>query len=249
MKTCLLKSVSIVLAFFIMIPYVWEFNNCTVNANAGKYTDLTVIDDGYYRIFNVAADKYIDVYGNSKSNGEKLHIWQRESVQSQIFKFTRNVDGSYTIEANHSGKAVSVKNNSITEWSEIVQLDNQNNTSQKWYIEREGEFTYKIRNANSNLYMSLCYGNHDNGTAIIQYRDDGTSSIKFKLLKMESNDVKSAIWSSASSEINYDSAKQSVQLIYDFTTKSYVTALPVSISKYSYVKNGYVYYTKTTVGI
>ena len=112
----------------------------TQNNNNQMFYMINVVEPGKTRengVYNfaVGADstKSIEVAGSSTSNNAKVDIWSYGNVAAQKFEI-EYVNGYYKITAGHTGKSLTVKNNNITNGTEIVQDEYRGDLSQMWII-------------------------------------------------------------------------------------------------------------------
>ena len=219
---------------------------------ASKYTK-GYVEDGWYRIRHPASGKYVDVSNVSMENGAYLHLWDKaEGNQNQIFHITRNTDGTYVIIANHSKKAVEVRNSSMDDYGEVAQWDYGEVSCQQWRIARNEDKTYSFTNANSGLNMSvlkplnkvieLPFTNetltldsetekrkYENGEKLVQYQDEETTDDEFELIKLSGKDILMAEWTADPSSIKMDSIK-------------FDSCAPVVLSEYGRYEGDMVYF-------
>ncbi len=95
--------------------------------------------NGYYYIYSCMANGnsyFLDVSGNKNSNGTNIGIWQNSYCDAQLFKLTKNSDGSYSIYTKTSGnkKVVEVVNAYTTNNANVQQWEYNGHNCQKWYF-------------------------------------------------------------------------------------------------------------------
>ncbi len=113
------------------------------------------------------ASKVIEVKGADKTDNAVLDIWNYKNELQQKFYLEYQDEGYYKITAMHSGKSLTVKNNKITQGTEIVQYEFQGLSSQKWTL-RDSNINGWIISplSNPNLAVSI-EGTISNGSRMI----------------------------------------------------------------------------------
>lgn len=74
----------------------------------------------YYALRNAHSGKFLDVPNSSSTPGEQLQQWHYNGTDAQLFEF-RELEGGYAIINKGNGLAVTNKNSSTTNGTEIVQ--------------------------------------------------------------------------------------------------------------------------------
>ncbi len=148
-------------------------------------------ENGIYKIaVGSNPEKVIEVAGSNKSNNAKIDIWNYyENANAQKFYFEYK-DGYYKITAMHTGKSLTVKNNSIKENSEIVQQDYENLEGQKWIIKDSKKNGWLIVSAyNPDLALSI-EGTIENGSKIILSKCENTNNQMYYLYNLNNEQKK-----------------------------------------------------------
>lgn len=98
------------------------------------YFRITYMSGGYYRIDNVRASMSLNVYDSSTANGTTLQIypWQG-SYNNEMFQFTRNSDGTYTIRSKVGNTYVGTNITTAT-GTEVKMYTAQSNYT-RWNLE------------------------------------------------------------------------------------------------------------------
>lgn len=174
------------------------------SANAASYV-TKIAENGVYYIQHVGSKKYLDITDESTSNGARLQIWSKYSNhQNQVFIF-RKVGDYWKIIAHHSGKAIEVRDSSMSDYAHVSQWDYAGIACQQWKAIYNSDGTVSFCNRNSGKYLDV-YGNGNaNGTKLIQYSRNGTNAQKFKLYRLYNADILNANWtrSFSTSEISW----------------------------------------------
>ena len=141
------------------------------------------LPNGYYVIsskFDFC--KVIDIYCAYGENGTCAIIYDWNGTDNQIFYFERLSDGTYRIQAKHSGRYLEVRNSSHSNGAEVAQWDwHDSYACKRWYVIDCGDGCYKLINKESGKALDLNGGNTSNGTRIQQYQENGTNAQRFRL--------------------------------------------------------------------
>lgn len=106
--------------------------------NGGQTFTITHVSDGYYKITWGSNGRCIDIEGNPTpvANGKNIHIWTYVGGDNQLWKITRNTDGSFTIRTKKDENYVLDVKDGVMENSRNLQLFESNNSdAQKWLLE------------------------------------------------------------------------------------------------------------------
>ena len=100
--------------------------------NQGGYRPL--VSGGVYRFKNRHNGKYIDVPGNSSSDGVSVQAANASGTASQNWVAWRNADGSYSF--NHQGttKWMDVVSNGQGDGVDVIQYTGNGSDAQKWWV-------------------------------------------------------------------------------------------------------------------
>ncbi len=164
---------------------VWQKNNnknqkfkfVKVNRENGTKT----LEDGTYKIQSaLSTNRFINIADNNNAT-----IYQKTNQKNQRFNVKYLGDGSYQITALHSGKALTDKNSSQVEGTNVIQSAVNNSGSQKWILKDLGDGYCNIISKCNDLYLDVYGGLLANGTNIIMYRKTNAANQKFKFIKSE----------------------------------------------------------------
>lgn len=138
------------------------------------------IEDGIYKI-NLKNNKVFDIDGGKFSTGANLQTWANSNVQQQKFRVKYNDDGTYTIIAIHSAKALDVQNGGTSVYTNVWQYDINGTINQKLIIQDVGNGYYNIISQANGLYVDISGGlSNNDGTNIQLFYDNGTDAQQFK---------------------------------------------------------------------
>ena len=140
------------------------------------------IEDGIYKI-NLKNNKVFDIDGGKFDTCANLQTWANSNVQQQKFRVTYNNDGTYTITAIHSAKALDVQNGGTALYTNIWQYDVNGTNNQKWVIEEIGNGYYNIISKANGLYVDISGGlSNNDGTNIQLYYDNDSDAQQFRFV-------------------------------------------------------------------
>lgn len=142
------------------------------------------IEDGIYKI-NLKNNKVFDIDGGKFNACANLQTWANSNVQQQKFRIKYNDDGTYTISAIHSAKALDVQNGGTALYTNIWQYDVNGTDNQKWVIEDRGNGYYNIISKANGLYVDISGGlSNNDGTNIQLYYDNDSDAQQFRFTQI-----------------------------------------------------------------
>lgn len=149
-------------------------------ARVGEHVE---VEEGTYTIqSSLVGEKIIEIPGNSWDNGTVARLNSRnDEKSSQRFEVISTGDGYYNIIAEHSGKALEIRDGSDASGA-YIQQSNWNKTSQaqKWCFINAGNGEYYIASA-LGTYIDVWSGLNENGTPIWTYTFNGSEAQKWIL--------------------------------------------------------------------
>ena len=162
------------------------------------------IQNGYYAISSkLNNSKVIDIYGGYRDNGTAAILYDWQGSDNQIFYFERLADGTYRIQAKHSGRHLEVRNSSHDNGTDVAQWDwHDDYACKRWYIIDFGNGYYKFINKESGKVLDVQGASTANCTRIQQYQDNGSDAQRFKLLYINPVSSNSTITSKLDALIN-----------------------------------------------
>jgi hypothetical protein len=92
------------------------------------------IEEGSWRLTNVASGKVLDLPGNSAANSVQLQQYADNGGDNQRWMITRTDDGYFVITSKASGKNIDVDGVSVQDGAEIHQYQDTGNDNQLWSI-------------------------------------------------------------------------------------------------------------------
>lgn len=168
---------------------------------------LCAIDSRFVRIlYAINPAKCVDVPAEGiLTNGMQLQLWDRYyGNQNQIYVMEKTGFG-WTIKNYASQKFVEVRN-SYQNGAQVAQWDPHDSACARWDILANMDGSVSFRNRESGKYLNLCGGGiGKNGQKFIQYFDDNSESMRFKIVVMGMEDVHYAVYERdiTNSDINW----------------------------------------------
>lgn len=156
-----------------------------LNSLGSKVTDLSEGD--YYllsAITNVTGNgggvnAVIDIADSGMSSGVSAVLWGLKASQNQQFHVKPNGDGTYSIQAKHSGLLLGASDNGA------VQQTNVNDESSRWIIYRDpAGYCYftPVKYFSQNRVLSVDNNSASTGTSIVLNGASGASGERFRLV-------------------------------------------------------------------
>lgn len=160
-----------------------------VNVAEGTYTFESAL----------AADKVIGVSNDSQDTGKNIALYGFSNKSSQRFEVISTGDGFYNIVAEHSGKALEVKDGSAEAGAEIRQNTlNSSSKAQKWCFLNAGNGKYYIYSA-LGTYMDVQSALTSDGTSVWTYTFNGSEAQKWQLNPSDYHPVEDGVYTISSS--------------------------------------------------
>lgn len=141
------------------------------------------IPDGTYTISIAKDNNYkIDIDGQSKENAAQAKLWQTNNCNSQKFVFQKDGTDTYTIRNVNSNRYLEVRNGGNNGEYKITQCHYTGANCQRWYLIKNSDGSYCLKNKGTGKYMDLSDANVANGTDIQTWKSNGTDAQKWKLV-------------------------------------------------------------------
>ena len=147
--------------------------------------EKTIENGIYYLKAGVAENRLLEVPNSETRNEEEIRIGAKNEKANQKFQVMYNQDGTYTITALHSGKALDVRYGSGKNKGIIQQYGKHGKDSQKWIIVKNSDNTYSIIAKCSGLAIDVEAGSTKVGAKVQTYRYHGNKSQKFRFQACE----------------------------------------------------------------
>ena len=138
------------------------------------------IEDGIYNIHSeVAENRLLEVPNSSIKDEADIKTASNNNKANQKFQLLYNKDGTYTITALHSGKALDVQCGSGKNETPIQQYTKHGGESQKWIIIQNSNKTYSLIAKCSGLALDIKARNTQVGASVQTYCFHGQKSQQF----------------------------------------------------------------------
>lgn len=141
------------------------------------------VEEGTYTIqSSLPGEKIIEIPDSSWNIGTVARLNSRnDEKSSQRFEVISTGDGYYNIIAEHSGKALEIRDGSDTAGAYIQQSEwDKTSEAQKWCFINAGNGEYYIASA-LGTYVDVWSGQNENGTPIWAYTFNGSEAQKWIL--------------------------------------------------------------------
>lgn len=102
------------------------------------------IENGYYKIQNIANEKVLDIYQKCKNSGLEICIRDYNGSDSQKWKIEEIRKDSYIIKNKYSGLVLDIYNSNKTNGSFCVQNKQNNSTNQQFRLQPVVDYKAKI---------------------------------------------------------------------------------------------------------
>ena len=122
-------------------------------------------------------------FGASKNNGANVQLYEYSVAAQRRFKIKYLGDGYYSIIAEHSNKALDVKDASKQKGANVWQWEQNGTDAQKWIIKDAGNGYYSIISKCNGLYVDVTNASAANHTNIQMCDGNGLNAQKFKFEK------------------------------------------------------------------
>ena len=151
--------------------------------NETPKNNISIIQDGIYRIKMKNSNTAFDINGASYDNYANLQIWSSDNSPQKKFRIARIGNTNYyKIIATHSAKALDVQNGGINIGTNVDQYDQNGTNNQYWYFKDCGNGYYSIISKANGLYLDIAGGTtRSNGTNVQLYYSNNSDAQQFKL--------------------------------------------------------------------
>lgn len=130
---------------------------------------ITTLAEGAYAIRSrLKSSMSLDIQKASKSNTANAMVYRWSGKANQIYNVIKNSDGTYSLIANHSGKAIEVRGCSVEPGANVCQYTSNGGDNQKWWLDKNTNGTYTLRNKLSGQVLEVNGSTANNGTNVRQ---------------------------------------------------------------------------------
>lgn len=191
--------------FSLIITLTLTINFMIIPSSAAKVAGGTIYNGGWYRIQHVGSGKYLHIADGSKKNGAKLQLYDLSLDNSSVFQIISCDNGTIKFISYNSGKVIEVNGSSKKERAAVQQWTDKGYKNSLWLPECDENGYYSFKNINSNMYLNVEGNCSENNTRLIQYKWDGTTAEKFRLIELDIKDVSDATWTTYGDDVLYTS--------------------------------------------
>lgn len=146
----------------------------TVQGNVSCGTEGAPIEDGTYRITNVATGQVLEVDGGSDDDGANVQQWAYWGGANQHWELTREADG-YRIENVSTGKVLDVARGSTINGANVHQWSDHGGDNQRFELLHGEGRSMRIEALHSGRVLDVVDGSSDHGANVQQWADWGGS--------------------------------------------------------------------------
>lgn len=137
---------------------IWKLEDKTFARNLGENFTAPILNKNYW----------IPIENDEKSN---VVLKKENGKSNQLWRFERQIDGSYIISSCIDGKCLDIENSDINNGANVRTYEKLCQLNQRWYIvERDGG--YIIQSKLSGRVLDLCANESYDGTNIQMWRYD-----------------------------------------------------------------------------
>ena len=177
------KLVGIIVIIIYIVVLMFQ-NSDVIAVEQSKSTGQT-IEDGTYIIRSKIDQKFVlDVNGASTYNSANVQLYEYSNVPQKKYKVKYLGDGTYSIIATHSNKALDVKDASKAKGANVQQWEWNETDAQKWIIKDVGGGYYSIVSKCNGLYVDVLNAKAQNFQNIQMCDGNGLDAQKFKFEKV-----------------------------------------------------------------
>ena len=141
------------------------------------------------KIVSACSNRVIDVSSGKMENGRNIQLWgdNGTSAQQWVLVPVETVkDGLYNISSSIDNQKVMDISGGIynaNNGTNVQIYKNNKTTAQRWFIERDDDGYYTVKNKQSGKVLDLASGNTKNGTNVRIYASNKTCAQKWRIMK------------------------------------------------------------------
>ncbi len=146
-------------------------------------TKAPFAEGDYYICSAINENAVFDIEGGMKRNGVNLQLYKSNGSDAQKFHVAFGADGTATITALHSGKALDAAGRGTALKTNVWQYTANGTPAQSWVITESAlEGFYTIKASYTNLVMDAAGGSSANKTNIQLYAPNNTKAQQWKFV-------------------------------------------------------------------
>ncbi len=154
-------------------------------------SDLTIptgsqtVSNGIYSLVSgVNGTSVVDVTNASSDDGANVQLYSSNGCNNQKFVFTYNGNGTYTITALHSDKALCLEMPTDDLGENVVQCGTGGTDGDDWIVQKCDGGGYRIISALTGMALDVAWGASTDGTNIRTWTPNGCASQTFDLVSL-----------------------------------------------------------------
>lgn len=150
---------------------IYGLDNCSFAANMGTNFKAPFLNKNGWKILQ-----------NDENNN--VSIQKETGISRDVWKFTRQSDGSYIISSCYDGKNMDIYGNSMNAGANVGTYDSNGNDNQRWYF-YEYDGGYLVQSKRSGKFIDLTGGYQDFGTNVQVWDKNCTYSQVFSVYRSD----------------------------------------------------------------
>ena len=184
-KTIVISRGIGILMTLVMLVMALQVNPAPAKA-ATQYANIL---DGLYYI-KTSEGLAFDVKDFGKKNRTNLQIYKFNGTENQVFRFTRQWDGSYIISCDYSGLVIDLSGAIIKNGRNIQVYESNGTAAQRWYIRNNNDGTFTFESSINSGYVmdvkSKAVGKNNANIHLWSYHGDFNQRFILECIEHES---------------------------------------------------------------
>lgn len=149
-----------------------QFN---VEIQAKPDADLVDLGSDIYAVISSASDGR-----NLSSNTKQINLASNAKTAEQVWRFTKQSDGSYIIKNQYSGYVLDASNTINGTSTDFAMVESNNTSGQRWFVYRNGSDYVLKSKLNKNYVLALSNLNASSAVNAVAYKSGDTAQV-FKI--------------------------------------------------------------------
>ncbi len=141
------------------------------------------------KIVSACSNKVLDVSSGRMENGRNIQLWNDNETNAQRWVLAPAEvveDGLYNISSAINGRKVLDISGGVynaKNGTNVQIYEDNKTTAQRWYVKRDNNGFYTIKNKQSGMVLDLASASTKNGANIRVYASNGTCAQKWRIMK------------------------------------------------------------------
>ncbi len=123
---------------------------------------------------------------NRKNN---IVVGEEKHIKSQLWRFTRNIDGTYTIISLENNKVIDVYQAGTENGTNIWSYDSNGTDAQKWYITKNRDGYTLISKNSPYSALDLAYNKNEDGANIQLHSENNSNAQIFSIIPIKNTEI------------------------------------------------------------